>query len=93
MRKLEKSSDRAQTQGLSQQSCQLSRQMVRAQGRQSGHQHQGQVKAAGELPRRPGQQDTQGEGQAHENEVGQQIIPAVKDGPRYGPSREARPEG
>ena len=29
MRKLEKSSDRAQTQGLSQQSCQLSRQMVR----------------------------------------------------------------
>ena len=61
-----------------------------AQGRQSGHQHQGQVKAAGELPRRPGQQDTQGEGQAHENEVGQQVIPAVKDG-AHGMGRPGQP--
>ena len=77
---MEKSSDRAQTQGLSQHSCQSCRPHRQAQGAEGDEQHDGQIRPAGELVGGGRRQDAQGQGQPHEQQIGQHIVGAGEDG-------------
>ena len=75
---MEKSSDRAHTQGLSQQSCQSSAHTVRLSPRKDSKEHQGKIQAPGKLVRGSGRQNPQGKGKTQKEQPGQDIIRTVK---------------